>query len=200
MAKEDKKDDLEAVRILVDALAPFDNTERDRIIRWASEKLGLTSMSGLQPILSKDKTVVGSEIPRSSASDTSRKTVKDIKSFIDEKDPQNDQQLAAVVAYYYAFEVGEDQRKNYIGSDEIIDACRLAQRRRPKKPIQTLINAAYSGFLDKADETGMYRINAVGENLVAMTLPGSLPAKRKISKIASKPKKIVKKKTAVKKK
>jgi hypothetical protein len=40
-----------------------------------------------------------------------------------------------------------------------------------KFPAQTLINAHGAGLLDTA-ERGAYAINSVGENLVAMTLPG----------------------------
>jgi hypothetical protein len=36
-----KPDDLEAVRLLADTLQPFPSEDRERIIRWAREKLGL---------------------------------------------------------------------------------------------------------------------------------------------------------------
>jgi len=39
-------------------------------------------------------------------------------------------------------------------------------------PTSTLNNALRSGYLDKGSKRGTFRINAVGENLVAMTLPG----------------------------
>lgn len=35
--------DLEAIRAVVDIIEPFDSTERERIIRWSGEKLGVTS-------------------------------------------------------------------------------------------------------------------------------------------------------------
>jgi hypothetical protein len=193
MAKEEK-DDLEAVRILIDALTPFDTQERERIIRWACEKLGVTNPTFVNhlPATGNKYQSIGETSVISSINTNIKEPNKDIKSFINEKNPQSDQQLAAVIAYYYAFEAPENDRKNSIGSEEIINACRHSQRRRPKKPIQTLINAAFSGFLDKAEETGMYRLNAVGENLVAMTLPSGVQ-----SKISghSKAKKTVKKPT-----
>jgi len=37
----EKPDDLEAVRAVATALEPFNTDDRHRIIRWASEKLGL---------------------------------------------------------------------------------------------------------------------------------------------------------------
>jgi len=36
-------DDFEAVRLVIQALEPFDAKERERIIRWAAEKLGMTT-------------------------------------------------------------------------------------------------------------------------------------------------------------
>ena len=38
-----KIDDLEAVRILAETLQPFAIDDRERIVRWAREKLGMTT-------------------------------------------------------------------------------------------------------------------------------------------------------------
>lgn len=96
----------------------------------------------------------------------------DIKSFVDVKAPQSDRQLAAIVAYYYRFEAPASDRKESISKKDLEDACRLAGRKRIRYPAQTLNNALNDGYLDKADR-GKYRINTVGENLVAMVLPSS---------------------------
>jgi hypothetical protein len=48
----------------------------------------------------------------------------------------------------------------------------MVGRDRLKKPIWTLQNARTLGLLDKAEDPGAFSINTVGENLVAMTLPG----------------------------
>ncbi len=62
---------------------------------------------------------------------------------------------------------------------------------RMSRPAQTLINAHQQGLLDKGAERGTYVINSVGENLVAMALPGgtgtvSKPSKRRAPRQASK--------------
>jgi len=198
VTKEDKKDDLEAVRLLIDALTPFDNTERDRIIRWACEKLGVPqdNINSRSSII-QSKPYSNTEVAVSETE--GRKKTRDIKSFIDEKDPKNDQQLAAAVAYYYAFEVPTEQKKYSISSTDLIDACRLAQRKRPTNAGQTLINAAYYGYLDKAEDSGKYKLNAVGENLVAMTLPGGASTKRVSTRGKQTPKKKGSKKVSLKK-
>jgi len=42
-------DDLEAVRVVAEALQGFDARDQERIIRWAREKLGLASSPAVQP-------------------------------------------------------------------------------------------------------------------------------------------------------
>jgi hypothetical protein len=45
MQMSSKPDDLEAVRSLADTLQPFASEDRERIIRWAREKLGMGERS-----------------------------------------------------------------------------------------------------------------------------------------------------------
>lgn len=158
------KDDLEAVRIIVDALEGFNVEDSERVIRWAKEKLGL-----------KTPTLSGEEFPSVVKAPIEVKEQglarKDIKTFIQEKTPKSERQLAAVIAYYYAFEASPNERKDSIGASDLKEACRQANVNRPKDAIRTLINANHAGYLDKAGEPGKYKINTVGENLVAMILP-----------------------------
>jgi hypothetical protein len=181
-------DDLEAVRQISSALQPFKEPERERILRWVREKMGLPA--DVKGTVVVSDTGVASTTPATRTglppSGLPAGVGKDIKTFVTEKNPPSDKQFAAVVAYYYAFEAPEDSRKGSITGADLQDACRKAGRQRLTKPAQTLINACFAGLLDKAAEKGAYSINSVGENLVAMTLPGQ-------SGVA--PKRIVKPKT-----
>jgi len=159
-------DDLEAVRALVQVLEPFDSKDRERIIRWACEKLGQTG-AALSALLSAPL------IDSTGSSATISAPAKDLKSFLNQKNPKTDLHLATAVAYYYRFEAPPSERKDFIDKQILIDACRKAERKRPPVPNQTLINAYNAGFLDKAGEKGKYHLNSVGENLVAMVLPES---------------------------
>lgn len=98
----------------------------------------------------------------------------DIKAFTEAKAPKSDQQFAAVVAYYYQFEASEAERKDTIDAGTLTNAARLVGRKRPPKPNITLANAKNAGYLDSA-ERGHFKISTVGENLVAVTLPGGSP-------------------------
>jgi hypothetical protein len=169
-------DDLDAVRTITETLKNFKSEEQLRILRWVVEKTGLP------------QTTVASSTGGSSASSTSSGSIPstvqplrntstasggvDIKSFIDEKHPRSDVQFAATVAYYLRFEAPPNERKDYIDKEDLQEACRKAKRDRLKIPYQTLVNAHKLGLLDKGSEKATFAINTVGENLVAMTLPG----------------------------
>ncbi|MHB2027020.1 MAG: hypothetical protein ACYCPQ_10390 [Elusimicrobiota bacterium] len=160
-------DDFEAVRLVITALEPFDPKERERIIRWAAEKLGMAA-----PPPASSGAVDLSLTPQPGVALPAGHAVpKDIKSFILQKNPRSDNQMAAVVAYFHHFEAPPAERKESIGKEDLIDASRKSDRKRMKRPEQVLVNTYHAGLLDKAGKAGQYRLNSVGENLVAMVLP-----------------------------
>ena len=167
-------DDLEAVRSVVDALKGFPTEEQRRILRWAQEKLGLSpavpSATAQQILMSARSTP---SLPEAS---TGRG--RDIKTFVELKRPASDVQFATVVAYYFAFEAPEGEKKTEISAVDLQDAARLSARARPTRPINTLHNASKQGYLDKGGARGSFKINTVGENLVAMAMPGVDAASR----------------------
>ena len=198
-------DDLDAVRTIVETLKNFKPEEQQRILRWAVEKAGLPSSITPNPS-------IGSGTPASPASTAVPSThtpatisltngTVDIKSFIDQKQPRSDVQFAATVAYYLRFEAPPAERKESIDKDDLQEACRKAKRDRQKNPYQTLVNAHTLGMLDKGSEKATFVLNTVGENLVAMTLPGDGKAAPKTGKPrkAEKAKKVAPKKSAAKK-
>jgi hypothetical protein len=194
-----KIDDLEAVRLIVDAVKDFRPEEQQRIFRWASEKLNLALPASPPiptPLASGSVPLAGAAVVISPIPATGG---VDIKAFMLQKKPRNDVQFAAAAAYFYRFEAGASERKDTISKDDLQEAARKAARERFTNPLNTLNNAHKLGLLDKGPEKATFAINSVGENLVAMTLPdgaaGAKPAKKK------KPvKKVAKKQAAAKKK
>jgi hypothetical protein len=164
-----KPDDLEAVRSLVNTLEAFEKQEQERIIRWAREKLGLSPSTAQPPSGpgTASRSAQGERAERIGSPPKGR----DIKSFIDEKFPSTNVHFAATVAYYYQFEAPEPERKESINAHDLQEATRLVGRARFNDPGQTLRDSHKLGLLDKTGESGAFRINTVGENLVAMTLP-----------------------------
>lgn len=203
-------DDLDAVRTIVETLKNFKPEEQQRILRWAVEKAGLPSSIAPASLTgsSAPASPAGPLVPSSHAPATAPSTngAVDIKSFIDHKQPRSDVQFAATVAYYLRFEAPPAERKESIDKDDLQEACRKAKRDRLKNPYQTLVNAHTLGLLDKGSEKATFVLNTVGENLVAMTLPGdgktapkpSKPRKAEKTKKAA-PKKAAAKKTPAKK-
>lgn len=162
-------DDLEAVRTIVETLEGFQQDEKERIIRWTLEKLNLPGWSlarQQQPPPLPGQPQSG---PPPSAPATAP---RNLRTFVDEKQPKSDVQFAAVVAFFHRFEALSDQRKENVNKDDLKEACRLVNRERLKSPLQTLNNARNLGLLDSAGR-GLFTINSVGENLVAMTLPAT---------------------------
>ena len=162
-------DDFDAVRQIVEILEPLQAADRERVIRWAREKLGMTA-----PPAPGSPLIVPLP-PTSGAPTPAGGSPTDIKAFVKAKNPKNDTQLAATVAYFYRFVAPEDNRKEAINSTDLLEACRLADRKRPARAAQTMINAYKAGVFDKA-ASGRYKLNSVGENLVAMVLPGDGPS------------------------
>jgi len=162
------KDDLEAVRSITEALDGFNSTDQERIIRWAMEKIGLAVSTG------------GSRNPGVHSPDghapppalSSPRGGEDIKTFVNRKDPRNDMHFSATVAYYYKFEAPPNLKKDEINGEDLQEACRLCNRTRLTSTKNTLNNAVVQGgILDRGSSRGLFTINNVGENLVAMTLP-----------------------------
>lgn len=168
MSKPDK-DDLEAVRVIVDALNGFEANDQERILRWAREKLGLALTTAEQkPRLRVD--LGPAPVLEAAASSTATAQSLDIKSFVAKKNPNTDSQFAATIAYYYRFEAPPHLSKEGITKDDLQEACRQVGRHRIKHAAQTLVNAHTQGLLNRG-ERGLYTINTVGENLVALALP-----------------------------
>lgn len=169
-------DEFEATRIIVDTLKEFKQADQQMIFRWAAEKLGLPPPFGVGAGNALRASVVvpptASAMPAVPATSAIELSTQDIKSFVAVKNPRSDVQFATTVAYYYEFEAPHANRKSSINKDDLLEACRLVGRERLTNPGQTLRNAHQLGMLDKGDEAGTFTVNTVGENLVAMTLPG----------------------------
>lgn len=177
-------DDLEAVREISQILEKFEPDEKARIVRWVLEK------TGIAPTESLSATHGHHPIPLGTSGGS-----KDIRSFVTSKSPNSDNQFAAVVGYYYAFEAAPTESKKTITSADLIDACRKAGRARLGDPVKTLSNAHSMGYFDKVGR-GEYKLNTVGENLVAMTLPAGSSDNPKTIKKSVRKKAVAKKKRA----
>ncbi len=158
----------DAAKAIVEALKGLDKPSQTLAMRFASETLGLQSaVIAPTPV----DAISGASPPAPQPDVRGPTHSTDIKQFTAAKAPKTDQQFAAVVAYFYRFKAKETDRRDSIDADTLKEAARLADRRRSKNWLGTLNNAKNSGYLD-AVGSGRFQINSVGENLVAMALPG----------------------------
>lgn len=178
--------ELDAAKAIVAALDGLEKQQQERALRYAGETLGLhihPAYSATSPVAAAP---VVAPVSATSAAPAAPRA-PDIKQFTDSKAPKTDNQFAAVVAYYYRFEAPPEQRRETIDDATVRDAARMVGRKRPSR--QLLHNAKNRGYLD-ALGAGEFRINNVGENLVAVTLPNEEPIRRKSG--AAKPRKSAK--------
>ena len=183
----------DAAKSIVETLKGLDKPSQALAMRFACETLGLQSAVLTQTPVAP---VTAASPPASQPDIRGATHSTDIKQFTAAKAPKSDQQFTAVVAYFYRFEAPEAVRKDAIDANTLKEAARLAGRRQARNWVFTLNNAKNSGYLDAAG-SGQYKINSVGENLVAMTLPGNgsqSPPKRKANK-----KEVTRRKTGTKK-
>lgn len=159
-------DDFEVAKAVADQLKSLERDRQVRVLRWVSESLGITPIPTPRPEVPADERAPSIDSRIGAPSGHSN-----IKSFIDAKDPKSDNQFATAVAYFYRFEAPANERLETISPEKLQEAARLAGRKRLSQPGKTLRNAKDMGYLDNAAR-GEYKINSVGENLVAMTLPG----------------------------
>jgi hypothetical protein len=156
--------EFDAAKAIAEILKQLDRAQQERAIRFASESLGLAAARHTQP--ANTQAPAPGTVAVSPVATPVHST--DIKQFTEAKAPKSDQQFAAVAAYFYQFEAPEGERKEAINMEDLKNAARLAKRKVPGR--LALNNAKNSGYLDSAGR-GLFRLNTVGENLVAITLP-----------------------------
>ncbi|QOJ18956.1 MAG: hypothetical protein HRU76_15770 [Phycisphaeraceae bacterium] len=169
--QESKPTVFDAAKTVSDTIKGMEKPDQERVLRWVAESLGIplsAKTSDAQPAL-HHSSEAGVRTPESYGATV---RAQDIRSFVQAKQPKSDMQFAATVAYYYRFEAPTEQRCNSITPEFLQEATRRAGRDRLTNPRATLNNAVAQGYLDRADR-GAFTINTVGENLVAMTLPGT---------------------------
>lgn len=78
--------------------------------------------------------------------------------------------MACLVAYYLQEVAPEGERKDFINSADLEKYFKQANFKLPQRVQQVLPEAKSSGYFDSAGR-GEYKLNAVGYNLVAHSLP-----------------------------
>lgn len=163
----------QAIDQIVEALEGLDQNARLTAISAACKHLKLDRALGDQDgDGSADAQDEGDHSDETAKFRTANQSVKqvDIRSLKAEKNPDSAKQMACLVAYYLQELAPKNERKNAISTQDIEKYFKQANFKLPKKLEQVLVDAKRSGYFESAAR-GEYKLNAVGYNLVAHSLP-----------------------------
>lgn len=166
-SREPGNDDREltAMIAIVAALKPLKEDEVRNVLEYVLRRFG----AGRLPVYPTTQTVppppqVTSPIHSGSGA------VQDIRSLREEKAPKSANEMAALVAYYSSELAPPSERKPEINKTDVERYFKSAGFKLTANAGQTLVNAKHSGYLDAGSDTGYYKLNPVGYNLVVHRL------------------------------
>jgi len=165
----------QAIDQIIGALEQLDEASRATAIQAACVHVGVSgSPPAPVPMQPPTTAPIGAAGPHSEGpvhrGATGRKV--DIRSLKEEKQPNSARQMACLVAFYLQELAPEPDRKDTISSKDLEKYFKQASFKLPTKVEQVLVDAKKAGYFDSPGR-GEYKLNAVGYNLVAHTLPSS---------------------------
>ena len=167
MAESDIEKELKAIQTVADVLKPLDKAAQQRVLQYTMQHLGLqTEQANQLPAILPENKGTQTEPPVQHL----QRRVVDIRSLHDQKQPNSDMEMAAIIAYYLSQLAPEEERKDVIVTKDITKYFNQAGYPLPTRPQFTLPNAKGAGYFESAGR-GKYRLNPVGHNLVAYGLP-----------------------------
>jgi hypothetical protein len=168
MPKDEKVDsltvELNAVKIIVSALKPLEAEARERVLASSMNLLG----GGYLP--RSTRALVATPEPESLGAPG-----VDIRSLKEQKQPKSVIEMVALVAYYLSEMASPAERRNYISAADVDKYFKQAGHPMPASASMALVHSKNAGYLDQLGE-GRYRLNPVGYNLVAHSLPRTAKA------------------------
>lgn len=168
----DRKTLGQAIDEIVAALDALDEKARPTAIAAACAHLGLSVPTGDRSQSEIDAAV------QPPALQQQQSKVTDIRSLKEGKQPSNAIEMACVVAFYLQNEAPAVDRKETINAEDVTKYFKQGAFPLPKRVAQLLVDTKHAGYFDSA-ERGAYRLNAVGHNLVAHSLPRQAKTGRK---------------------
>lgn len=155
--------EIEAIKIVLNALDPLDEEIRSNVLEYVLKKLkldfgqfsntnqGALPDTGAEPIGEPEASI-------------------HIEKFKDQKQPKTDMEMAVLVAYYLQHLAPQGESKLVITTDDLDTYLKIANYPIPTSIKQLLKNTKNAGYLDQAAH-GQYKLNAVGYNLVKHNMP-----------------------------
>lgn len=163
--------ELAAISSILKALDGLDGESIQRVLDYVFGRLSISAPRHVQAVGGVTQQTMSAE-----PHPIRRVSIRDLK---EDKKPESSNQMAALVAYYLSEIADSSERKDAINTADLERYFKQANFKLPKSLPSTLPNATAAGYFDSSGG-GLYRLNAVGYNLVAHGLPraNSKPAKR----------------------
>lgn len=166
--KEKLDTEIEAIRVVLNALDPLDPDARrsviDYVLRRLKIELEISSGSNTESSRREPDKKTTTKI------EPERSKVMHIKDLKEEKQPKSDIEMCVLTAYYLAEMAPEEVRKPSISKRDIDTYFKIAGFKLPTNSRYTLQNSKNAGYLDSLG-SGEFKLNAIGYNLIAHNLP-----------------------------
>ncbi len=169
MASETKQSVGQALDSVINALETLEESTRITVVKAACEHLNIPLIKG-KPYFEVPTETENTQISSLQQTPTSNEKMMDIRTFKETKNPSNDIEMVCIMAYYLETHATGKDKKPTIQPKDIGKYFKQANFPLPKAPSQTLVNTKKAGYLDSAGR-GKYKLNPVGYNLVAHSLP-----------------------------
>jgi hypothetical protein len=168
----DTNDDqeLHAIQQIITALSELDSEARARVISYVFQRLAISPPAVLRETGETRRGLAESVESAVAAVHHTRRQM-DMRTFGHEKNPRSANERVAVVGYYLAELAPAEERKTEFSADDITKYFKQAGFPLPGAARMTLVNAKNAGYLDAGSGRGTYKLNPVGHNLVAHSLP-----------------------------
>lgn len=173
MSESNIDSELKAIRTLLSTLEPLEKEARKRVIDYVFQRLDISHKTNVIKQPSATEESLSANLAFKQTSENIKSIPKDIRSLAKEKNPSNDVERATLVAFYLSELAIEPEKKDEINFEDITKYFKQAGFPIPSRPRQVLVNTKNAGYIDSAGNRGTYKINPVGYNLVAYTLPSS---------------------------
>lgn len=166
----------QAIDQILSALTPLDETARKTALAAACMQLDLqlgsitarqVSSGSIESPTPAAKLAIS---PAPQADAPIRTKQVDIRALKEQKKPSSARQMACLVAFYLQDHAPQADRKETVNSGDLEKYFKQAGFKLPAKMPQVLVDAKGAGYFDVASR-GEYKLNAVGYNLIAHTLP-----------------------------
>lgn len=161
--------EIEAIKAVLSALEPLDGAARASVLDYVVKRLAIEVSAGASPAAVDGGIAQGFEAPSTNLEAQGAGPVH-IETLKKEKSPRSANEMAAVVAYYLSHVAPPDKRKKTVNTQDIETYFKIAKFPLPRQPRVTLQNARNAGYFDSVGD-GEYRLNPVGYNLVAHSMP-----------------------------